>query len=115
MAGVSQDVVRGLALRLPAVEESSHHGRPDLRVRGKIFATLPVETNSTNLKITPDNFRSLLEREPVVFSKVWGDRWVGVDLDQVSEAGIASLLEDAWRLVAPQALVRQLDAAGAED
>jgi hypothetical protein len=98
-------------LALPEVEESAHHGRPDLRVRGKIFATLPTESNSANVKITPENFHALLEREPGVFSKVWGDRWVGVDLDEISESGIAALLEDAWRLTAPKSLVRQLDEA----
>ena len=105
----TQDAVRRLALALPEVEESSHHGRPDLRVGGKIFATLPVGENTTNVKITPENLRSLLDREPEVFSRVWGDRWVGVDLDRVSEAGIAPLLEDGWRLAAPKRLVRAFD------
>ena len=109
MGTITQHVVRRLALVLPEVEESSHHGRPDLRVRGKIFATLPVETNTVNMKITPENLYGLLKREPEIFSKVWGDRWIGVDLGQVTEASIASLLEDAWRLTAPKGLIRRFD------
>jgi len=32
--------MRKLALALPEAEERAHHGHPDFRVRGKVFATL---------------------------------------------------------------------------
>ena len=106
----TQDHVRQFALSLPGVEESSHRGRPDLRVGGKIFATLPTETASVNVKIAPENLEHLLKREPETFSSIWGQRWVGVALARISFHEVCLLLEDAWRLTAPKRLQRELDA-----
>ncbi|MDH3205545.1 MAG: MmcQ/YjbR family DNA-binding protein [Gemmatimonadota bacterium] len=106
----NQDQVRGFALSLPGVEESSHRGRPDLRVGGKIFATLPTESAAVNLKIAPENLEHLVARDPATFSSVWGQHWLGVALERISFDQICLLLEDAWRLTAPKRLLRELDA-----
>jgi 8-oxo-dGTP pyrophosphatase MutT (NUDIX family)/predicted DNA-binding protein (MmcQ/YjbR family) len=105
----SQEDARLYVASLPGVEESSHHGRPDLRVAGKIFATLPAEGSSVNVKITPQNLEILLAREPRTFTRVWGERWVGVRLEAISYEEMVVLLEDAWRLTAPKRLQRELD------
>ena len=95
---ISQQEARRFGLGLPGVEESSHHGRPDLRVGGKIFATLP-EGERVNTKIEPHNLEALVHRDPEVFSRVWGDRWIGIELTSAEASEVRLLLEDAWRLV----------------
>ena len=48
----TQEDVRAFALSLPEAHEASHMARPDLRVRSRIFATLPPD-GSVNVKTTP--------------------------------------------------------------
>jgi YjbR len=46
---------RRLALNLPKAEEHAHHGIPDFRVRGKIFATLGwPDLAWAMVKLTPE-------------------------------------------------------------
>lgn len=107
MTSLTHDSVRKLALALPETEESSHRGRADLRVRGKIFATLPE--GSVNLKTTPDELESLLEMDSQTFQKVWGMHWVGIDLTRVEPDVLEELVRDAWRSAAPKSLAKALD------
>ena len=39
---MTQDDIRALALSLPLAEEHPHFDRASFRVKGKIFATLPL-------------------------------------------------------------------------
>lgn len=100
--------VRALALALPEAEPGEHHGRADLRVRNKIFATLP-EDGTLVLKTTPENLDALVRADPQAFRRVWGERWVGVDPSRLTADHLAALLGDAWRLAAPRTLVRAYD------
>jgi len=104
----SQDDLRSVAGRLPGTEPGSHHGREDLRVRNKIFATLPPD-GSIVLKTTPENLDALVAADPETFRRVWGERWVGVQVGRLSVERLADLVADAWRLAAPKALVRAFD------
>ena len=100
-----QSWVREIALALPETHESSHRGRPDLRVRKKIFATFPEDGRSVNLKTTPGDLDALLAVDSETFRDVWGGRWVGVDLSRVHPDLLRDLVVDAWRLAAPKSLV----------
>jgi hypothetical protein len=100
----SQEDVRSFALSLPEAHEASHMGRPDLRVRKKIFATLPEDGRSVNLKTTPIGLDMLLRDDPDTFRDVWGGRWVGVDLSRVSPEETRELLVEAYCLAAPRKL-----------
>jgi hypothetical protein len=52
---VSPDDFRRLALALPEAEERAHGGRPDFRVRGKVFATLGwPDAEYGMVKLTPE-------------------------------------------------------------
>lgn len=105
---LNQEQLRALALELPETEQSSHRGRPDLRVRGKIFATLPPD-GTVNFKTTPDELDALVKMDDAAFKKVWGARWIGVDLGRVGAEVVEELLRNAWRLAAPRSLARQLE------
>ncbi len=100
--------VRSIALALPEVEERSHHGTPDFRVRKKIFATLRPEEGRAVLKLPVDLHASLLEGNPeAFFLNGWSKQgWIELDLDHLGEAELEALAELAWMHVAPKSLVK---------
>src|SRR5690606_38558888 len=100
----TQAEVRAFALSLPEAHESSHMGRPDLRVRKRIFATLPEGGATVNLKTTPIALDMLLRSDPETFRDVWGGRWVGVELTRIDIEELRELLLDAYCLAAPKKL-----------
>lgn len=104
----SQDDVRAFALTLPEATSGAHHGREDVRVRNKIFATLP-EDGSLVLKTTPENLDALLRADPEIFRRVWGERWVGVALSSLDIDFLKELVVDAWKAAAPKTLVRAFE------
>lgn len=99
-----------LALSLPEAEASSHHGQPDFRVRGKIFATTGYSDGPAVLKLTPEQQEMLMSAEPAVFSRPgnsWGLKgWTHFDYRAADEATARSGLSTAWRNVAPKSLVQ---------
>jgi len=67
---------RKLALSFSGSEERAHHGHPDFRVNGRVFATLgyPNETRAM-VKLTPEQQAEFMHDFPEVFSPVngaWG-------------------------------------------
>ena len=93
--------VRQLVAALPDSAEGAHHGHPDFRVRGKIFATLSEREDRAALRLTHIEARALAERAPDVYRLV-ADRepigWVSVLLASADERELADLLEEAWSL-----------------
>ncbi len=121
------DRVRELALALPEVTERLSHGavcffvqnrrplcylhdnhRGDRRV--SLWCPLPAGTQDE--LVTADPLRFF---RPTTSSRRAFEHWVGIFLDPADPAEldwdeIAAILADAYRLVAPAKLVRQLDA-----
>lgn len=64
---------RKLALSFPDSEEQTHHGHPDFRIRGKIFATLgfPNQTRAM-VKLTLEQQAEFVHDHPKVFSPASG-------------------------------------------
>jgi predicted DNA-binding protein (MmcQ/YjbR family) len=95
---------------LADAQEGAHHGHPDFRVRGKIFATLSEREDRVALRITVVEARALAERSPDVYRLV-SDRepigWVSAPLDKVHEAELGDLLEEAWQLRASEQPTRR--------
>jgi hypothetical protein len=110
---MTRDDFRKLALGLPETTESSHLGRPDFRVRNKIFATLgPRDPRLAVVKLTPDEQDVLSSAEPTIFTAIsggWGRRgWTHVNLEAADEAAALSALTMAWRNTAPKRLASAL-------
>lgn len=94
---------RRIALSLEGAEEGSHHGQPDFRVGGKIFATLAAEKQGYgNLMLTPEQQAMFVEELPEVFLPIhggWGRNGAThVRLAVVSEDVLEGALRTAWKL-----------------
>jgi predicted DNA-binding protein (MmcQ/YjbR family) len=99
--------VRHLFAKLPGTEEDAHHGHPDFRVKKKIFATLSESEDRAALRLTQLEARELASAHPQTVRLV-SDRepfsWISVLLAQFAEEQFGDLLEEAWKLRAPDDL-----------
>jgi hypothetical protein len=104
---MSDHVFRQLALDLPNALESSHFGKVDFRVCGKIFAGFNDKAIAY-VKLTPEQQAMATCSEPQLISPIpggWGKKgWTLVDQDKADVDLLKSLLRMAWKNVAPQRL-----------
>lgn len=94
---------RRIAVSLPGAEESSHMGRPDFRVDGRIFATLAsAKQGYGNLMLTPEQQTAFVEEMPEVFLPIpggWGTMGMThIRLAEASEDVLYGALHSAWKL-----------------
>jgi len=103
---MTRDEVRARAMALPKVEEAGHHGIPSFRVGGKIFCTLHVDHPRAMVKLAPEDQHNLAEAHPGVLAPVpgyWGRKGsTFVSLEAVDTALMRTLLDLAWRNIAPK-------------
>lgn len=93
---------RRIALGLTDTSEQAHHGHPDFRVGGRIFATLGYPDKKWGMvSLTPDQQRAWVRAHPDAFTPVkgaWGEQGAtGVRLDAVDEEALGEALTRAWR------------------
>lgn len=111
--------LRGLCLALPETTERLSHGEPTWFIRDKktfvtyadhhhddrlaFWCAAPTAVQQSMVASDPDRF--------FVPAYVGHRGWLGVYLDVPVDWGeIAEIVEDAYRMVAPKALVAELDA-----
>ena len=93
---------RKLVLSFPDTEERAHHGHPDFRVGGKIFATLghPDQTHGM-VQVTPEQQAEFLHDHPLVFSPAagaWGRNGSTiVALPKATSAVMKTAIEAAYQ------------------
>jgi hypothetical protein len=126
MAGDELDQVRRIALAFPGVTERVSHGEPCFFVQGRrplcyfhddhrgdgrisLWCPAPSGVPSELTATDPNRFFHPTPSASGVFAT-----WLGVYLDtagddRVDWAEVAKLLEDAFRVVAPKALIAELD------
>lgn len=100
---MNADDFRRIALALEGTVESSHMGKPDFRVGGKIFATLASEDQGYgNLMLTAEQQAAFVEELPEVFLPIpggWGRMGMThIRLAEASQDVLAGALRTAWRL-----------------
>jgi hypothetical protein len=93
---------RRIALGLKDSVEHAHHGHPDFRVGGRIFATLGYPDNTYGVvMLTPEQQRSFVREQPGVFEPVagaWGAQGsTQVRLNAIDEEALGEALTVAWR------------------
>ena len=101
------EVVRKIAMGLPDVEESTIHGAPSLKVRGKLL-TCPAlhrsaEPNTLAVRLGFDQRAELMSAEPGVYYVT--DHYVNyptvlVRLSRIHRDSLTELLGMAWHFVA---------------
>ncbi len=93
---------RKLVLSFPGSEERAHHGHPDFRVGGKIFATLgyPDQTHGM-VQLTPEQQAEFLHDHPQVFSPAagkWGEKGSTiVNLPKATKTVLKTAIDAAWK------------------
>ena len=112
--------VRAACLALPEVEERPSHGSPAFFVRGKKTLAMFVDDHHGDgilgiwCAAPPGVQEQMIDEDPAVFFRppyVGHRGWIGVRLSKtVTDAELRSILEDAFRTVAPKTLVARLDA-----
>ena len=100
------------ARTLPGIQESTSYGTPALKVRGKLLARLHQSGECLVLRSHLLDREILMQSDPHVFFITDHYRdypWVLVRFAAVDPRALPDLLERAWRLVAPKALVTKYD------
>ncbi|MBZ5673970.1 MAG: MmcQ/YjbR family DNA-binding protein [Acidobacteriia bacterium] len=100
------DTVRKIALELPEVEESTAHGSPAIKVRGKLLTCMAVnksaEPGSLGIRIDFDQRAELVATAPDVyyFTDHYADYpMVLVRLSRIDPDALRDLLRASWRFV----------------
>jgi hypothetical protein len=108
------DLARSFALALPDVVEAGHMGKPDFRVGGKVFASLPAGERMS-LRLDPAEQAAVLATAPDAFTPAagaWGRQgWTTVELAAVDADELRELVIGAWRYRAPRRVLAAYDAA----
>ena len=109
------DTARRFALSLPETTEQPHFEKSSFRVKGKIFATVPVGGKHLHVNVEVDEGQALAEELPEAFEPiVWGKQtktdWIRVTLAKADREIVQELLEDAWRRKAPKRVLDAYDA-----
>jgi hypothetical protein len=110
--------VHDLCAGLPEVEVGASYGTPALKVRGKMMARLKEDGVTLVVKVPFEVRTYLLDTQPnayFVTEHYLGYPAVLARLAVVDPQHLASMLEEAWRQVAPKRLVREHDARTAAD
>jgi hypothetical protein len=112
--------LRSICMAFPEVTERLSHGAPTWFVRDKtVFVTLwqhghhDIEFTHLWCAALPGAQQELIAANPAVFFRppyVGGRGWLGVRLNApVDWAEIAELCEEAYRVIAPKRLIKELD------
>lgn len=111
--GVTFDQVRSIAFTFPGVEDGTSYGTPALKVRGKLLARVHQSIDCLVLRADFLDRQILMQSAPSAFFITDHYRdypWVLVRLSAIEERELPNLIERAWRLVAPNTLVKNYDA-----
>jgi hypothetical protein len=105
---VTFEAVRRLALAIPKVQEASSYGTPGFKVAGKLFARFHQDGEAVVVRIDPHERAMRMRADPHAFfitDHYLNYPWMLVRLGAVRLEDLRELLQDAWRLRAPQKLV----------
>jgi len=104
--------VRRMALALPETTEKLSHGEPTFFVRKKAFVMFSNNHHNDGriaiwIPAATGHQSAMIAEAPETYFKppyVGVKGWVGVQLDQVHPEVLATLIRQAWKLIAPRSL-----------
>lgn len=91
---------RDLAMNLHGSTESPHHRYTSFRVRGRIYATAPVEGGFLHVFVDEQDRDRMVRLQPGAYETLgWGRKLVGlrIDLGRAQPEDVEALLRIAWR------------------
>lgn len=97
--------VRRMAMALLGTTESPHHRYTSFRVRGRIYATAPLEGGTLHLFVDEEDRDRMVRLHPADYEKLgWGRKVVGlrVNLERAHPDDLAALLRAAWQRKLPR-------------
>jgi hypothetical protein len=111
--------VRRICLGLPETSERLSHGEPTFFVHKKVFVMFADNHHNDGhiavwLPVPPGFQAGLIEESPQTFfmPPYVGHRgWIGIELDQVSDADLTMYINIAWELIAPKRVRARREAA----
>jgi hypothetical protein len=119
-AGAEEQIarVRRICAALPETSEKLSHGEPTFFVRKKVFTMFANNHHNDGhiavwIPAPAGHQAALIKGSPATFFRppyVGVRGWVGVELNSIGDQELASLIEEAWRMVAPQKMRAALDA-----
>ena len=92
--------VRRMAMALLGTTESPHHRYTSFRVRGRIYATAPIEGGLLHVFVDEEDRDRMVVLHPDTYEKLgWGRKIVGlrVNLDKARPDDVGALLRIAWQ------------------
>src|SRR5262245_48448852 len=101
-------------MSLPEVTEEPHFDFGSLRVRGRIFVTMPPGDTHVHLFVSEANREEGPAMYPEFLEKLfWGGKVVGVKvtLAKAQPAVVKRYIREAWEARAPKALLSQVKKA----
>ncbi len=101
--GVTYQIARELACRLPDVEDGMSYGTPSLKVRGKLLLRLREDGETLAVRVDYPMREALMQSEPETFfitDHYRNHPAVLVRLASVDRRRLHEVLEHAWRFVA---------------
>jgi hypothetical protein len=107
------DTVREFASALPGAVEGTSYGTPAFKVAGKLFVRFHQDGHSIVVCIEMSDRAMRMQADPKAFyitEHYAPYPWMLVRLDAVHRDDLADILEDSWRLRAPQRLLAQRNA-----
>ncbi len=100
------DLIRQVVMQLPDVEESTIHGAPSWKLKGKLLTCPAIhksaEPNSLLVKVAPLERARLLSEEPETYyvtDHYRSDSVILVRLPHVNRESLQTLIQQAWQFV----------------
>lgn len=93
-----------MAMKLLGSTESPHHKYTSFRVRGRIYATAPLEGGALHVFVDEVDRDRMTALDPGTYEKLgWGKKIVGlrVALDAAMPEDVQTLLRIAWQRKLP--------------
>ena len=99
---MTADDFRCIALGMEGAIERAHHGHPDFRAGGRIFATLGYPNREWGMvNLTPEQQRAHVRDHPQAFKPVkgaWGEQGsTNVRLDAIDDETLGEAMTLAWQ------------------
>jgi hypothetical protein len=99
--------VRALALALPEAVEEPHFDSASFRIRGRIFATIPVEADRVHVIVAEHEVYEAVAEHPSWCEELWwGKKLSGlrIHLYDADPVRVNEMIIDAWARKAPKRL-----------